>query len=268
MKTNMKDKIILVSILVVAVFFRQSITWSLLFSVASVAALWYLIEQLFPKQRLFKVLSTIFLAISPWYIKLSAESFNANLAIPLSIIGTLILLKIFKNGKWLYISVAVFILIMSQFPYPLKMNLTNAQDTVWLIDQQRREHGEAYKGIVAITFHNKAVNYSLSFLEHWGEHFSGDFLFLQGNITLMYLADILFIPVGLFNIFRKGDLNKWRVILLWLAVAPINSALNFAPPDFVKASMMIVPLVTTGGFGAAVLLKRLQTYLKDCTIKK
>ncbi len=264
----MKDKIILVAILLLAGVLRQSVSWSLLFSVASVAAIWYLVEQLFPKQRFLKLCSAFFLAISPWHIRLVTESLNTNLAIVLSIIGTLVLMKVFKNGKWLYISVALFILIINQTYIPLKINLINAQDVVWLTDQQRREHGTLYNGFAALAFHNKAVNYSLSLLEHWGEHFSGDFLFMQENRALMYLVDILFLAVGLFNIFRKGDLNRWVVILLWLALAPINSAFNFTPPDHQKAALMVVPLVIISGYGVLVLFEMVQTYLKSYTIKK
>lgn len=264
----MKDKIILVTILLLALFLRQGVSWNLLFSLASVVAIWYFVGQLFPSQRLLKVCSAFFLAISPWHIKLVTQSIETNLAILFAITGTLILVRIIKKRKWLFIFAAVFIFIINQLTFGLNLNLANSPDVVWLIDQQRREHGEGYNGIVAIAFHNKAVNYSLSFLEHWGEHFSGDFLFIQDNPALMYLVDILFLAVGFFNILKKGQWNKWGIIFLWLALAPANSAFDFAPPDYKKAVLMVIPLVIISSWGVIVLFESIQTFLKSYTIKK
>src|SRR3990172_6173188 len=89
------------------------------------------------------------------------------------------------------------------------------------VNEQRGEHGD-YKGIVSILLHNKAVNYSLAFLENWGEHFSGEFLFLTGDeiqrnrvpeTGQMYIIDILWMVWGLFAIFKS-----YTIIFWWLVV--------------------------------------------------
>lgn len=250
----MKEKIFLLVILLFGWVLRESNSWSLFLSLASVVALWYLVGEIFPKQRLFKILSAFFLTISPWHIKLT-EEVQINLAVLLSILGILVLVKIVKNAKWLYILAGIFILIVSQLAYPLNLNLANVKDVVWLTDQQRREHVLGYNSLQAVALHNKAVNYSLSFIEHWGEYFSGDFLFMQGNL---YLFEILFLAIGLLAILKKDQWKAWGIILLWLAIAPMTAAFDFAAPDYKKAVLMTVPLVIISAYGAVFLAETMQ----------
>lgn len=258
----MKEKIFLLMILLLGWILRDTNSWSLFLNLASVVALWYLVGEMFPKQRLFKILSAFFLAISPWHIKLVTQPVQINLAVLLSILGVLVLLKYVKRGKWLYISATILIFLISQIAYPLNLNLSNARDSVWLVDQQRREHGLDYNSFQAVILHNKAVNYSLSFIEHWGEYFSGDFLFIQGNL---YLFDIVFLATGFLYILK---MNQWKVWLLWMAIAPMAAAFDFAPPDYKKAALMVVPLVIISSWGAFDLYEKIHSFLKSYTIKK
>lgn len=269
----MKEKGILIAILILATILRFGIGWNLMIGLGSVVGVWYLTGQVFEKQKWFKEITVLFIAVSSWHINLPLK---ASMGIFGVVWGALILIK-FLKGKWLYLSVVLLIFLGSQIISPLVINLDNVKDTVWLTDQQRREHGKDYNGFVSKIFHNKAVNYSLSFIEHWGEHFSGDFLFITsprvtnlfilGNKPLMYLFDILFLGVGLFTILKKGEWDKWGVILVWLGLAPINSALNFAPPDNIKASLMVVPLIIISGYGVVVLVEGIQMRFKRYTIK-
>lgn len=260
----MKNKRYLVIILILSAFLRLNSFWVLIFGVLSVVLVWYLAGQLFPKQKWTKEACALFLAVSPWHISLAGYAFQASLAILIAVLGTSLLIKIFQ-GKWLYLSMGVLILVSSQIVSPFAINFTNAKDVVWLTDQQRREHGEFYDSFTVKAFHNKAINYSLSFLEHLGEHFSGDFLFISGK---MYLFDILFLMIGFFALIKKNEWDKRGVILLWLGLAPVNSAFSFAPPDPFKAALMIIPLVIISSYGAVVLFERVQSFLEGCTIKR
>lgn len=258
----MKEKVILAVILIIAVFLRQSININLLISIVSVVGVWYLTGRFFPKFRGFKEMAALFLAVSPWHISLPAA---ANLGLFGVIWGVLILGK-FLKGKWLYLLVVLLVLLGNQIISPFVVNLENAKDTAWLTDQQRREHKEDYNGLISKTFHNKGINYSLSFIEHWGEHFSADFLFVSSK-NLMYLADLLFLIVGLGAVIKKGDWGNWGIVLVWLLVAPVNSSLHFAPPDSIKAVLMLVPLILISSYGAFVLLETVQRYVKGGKIK-
>lgn len=249
----MKNKI-LFGILILTLFLRSGSISYLAISIISVVATWYLIDHLFPKEKWFKEIAAFFLAISQWHITLAGFSLNVSIAILVMLLGIIFLTKALK-GKWLLLSVIALVLVCNQIIYPMALNLNNSPDVVWLTDQQRREHGGQYDNFLVLAFHNKAVNYSLSFLEHWGEHFTGDFLFISKSTNLMFLANTLFFLIGLLSIIKKGEWSKWGVILLWLVLAPINSTFNFGPPDSQKASLMIVPVVIISSFGVFSILK-------------
>lgn len=252
-KLLQSNKIVFFGILILTPFLRTAPFSYLLISLLTVAAVWYLTAQLFPEKKWFKEIAALSIALSDWHISLGSYSWKVSLAILLVLLGIYILIKVLK-GKVLLFSVVVLVFLGNQIISPLAINLNNAPDVIWLTDQQRREHGEQYNSFLSLMLHNKVVNYSLSLLEHWGEHFTGDFL-ISRNPSLMFFPNILFLLVGVFNILKKGEWSsRWGVILLWLAVAPVNSVFNFGPPEPEKASLMIVPLVLISSYGVFVLL--------------
>lgn len=98
--------------------------------------------------------------------------------------------------------------------------------------------------------------------------FFGDYLFIVGDVSLnrkisdfgqMYLFDIAFLFMGLFATVRKFNW-RWGIVLLWLILAPINSALTFVPPDSLRSALMIVPLIIISSFGAITLFGLIHKY--------
>jgi len=136
------------------------------------------------------------------------------------------------------------------------------------INEQRGEHGD-YTSFTAKIFHNKATNYSLAFLENWGQHYWGEFLFLSGDSIQrdkvpetgeMYLIDLVFIVVGLISIFSLWNENKnhdrgWKVIIWWLLIAPTASALTFQSPHALRAENMVIPLIIISAYGATKVIE-------------
>jgi 4-amino-4-deoxy-L-arabinose transferase-like glycosyltransferase len=130
------------------------------------------------------------------------------------------------------------------------------------INEQRGEHGN-FLAPIPILFHNKAVNYGLAFLENWSDHFHGEFLFLNGDVIernrvpetgQMYLIDLVFLLAGFIGVIkllgrRKKDNRAIYVILLWLVVAPMASALTFQSPHALRAQNMVVPLTMLSAMG-------------------
>lgn len=227
-----------------------------------VIAIWWFVRKLFPRSRFLGEISAFFLAISPWHLSLINYSWKINLSILIALLGSIVLIKVVRNKKWLVFSIVVLITATSQLYKPFKLGFSNTQVPVWLTDEQRREHGQDYNHWETKLFHNKVVNYSLSFLEHYGEHFSGDFLFIVGDTNLvkkdggfgqMYLFDILFLLIGFYAMIRKFEWSSWGIILLWLILSPINSALTFNPPDSLRSALMVVPLTVISSFGALTL---------------
>ncbi len=242
------------------------------FGVGSVVALWCLVGQLFAGSNFkwMKEVSAAFLAISPWHIMLVNDSWQLSFSIFIAILGSLIFIKLIKNKIWLFFSISVLIFFTNQFSKPFIFGIANTKAPLWLTDEQRREHGKDYNNPAVKFFHNKLINYSLSFLDHYSEHFSGDFLFTVGDVSLnrkvsdfgqMYLFDIVFLFMGIFEIVRKFNW-RWGIILLWLILAPINSALTFVPPDSLRSALMVVPLVIISSFGAITLFGLIHKYTK------
>lgn len=133
---------------------------------------------------------------------------------------------------------------------PIEFGVVSNPVPVWLTDEQRREHGLNYDNLEVFLMHNKVVNYSLSYLSHYLDYYRGDFLFTDGKF--LYLFDALFIGIGFYLIIKKP--KGWKVILIWLFVAPILPALDLQPPNELKAIGMYLPLVIISSFGALRLI--------------
>lgn len=130
------------------------------------------------------------------------------------------------------------------------------------VEEQRGEHNNI-SNIFVKAVHNKIVNYGIAFVENWGKHFHGEFLFLSGDEVqrnripetgVMYLTDIVFLLVGVIFIFRSKLDKSWQIVLMWVLVAPLASALTFQAPSALRAENMIIPLVIISSFGVVNLI--------------
>ena len=144
------------------------------------------------------------------------------------------------------------------------------------IDEQRGEHGSP-NSIVAKVIHNKVVNFSLAFLENWGAHYHGLFLFISGDDVQrdkvpetgeMYLFDIVFVLAGMAYIFKDFSENKksYSLLLLWLFAAPIPAALTFQAPSALRAQNMVIPLIIISSIGLVYILGLLETVRKQLRV--
>lgn len=123
------------------------------------------------------------------------------------------------------------------------------------INEQRGEHG-SIDSLGAKLIHNKAVNYGLAFAKNWQSHFTGEFLFMTGDVIQrnrvpetgeMYIFDILFLALGFIAI--ASHQKSWSFILSWLLVAPVASALTFQSPNALRAGSMVIPLIVVSAYG-------------------
>jgi 4-amino-4-deoxy-L-arabinose transferase-like glycosyltransferase len=139
------------------------------------------------------------------------------------------------------------------------------------INEQRGEHAN-FGSLTAKLFHNKAVNYGLAFLQNWASHFHGEFLFLSGDVIQrnkvpetgqMYLFDILFVAIGLAVLIKNLDKSA-KVVLVWLVVAPMASALTFQSPHALRAHNMVIPLIIISAMG----MDRIISWLNGSLIKR
>lgn len=174
----------------------------------------------------------------------------ARIVVPLLGLGLVAIYfkEIFKTTKYVLIAALFGLILLLPLGFDLLKGgaLTRAAGVGLFADpgprsrvnEQRGEHTDP-GGKLAVILHNKAVNYSLAFLENWGKHYLGEFLFLSGDDVQrnkvpetgqMYLTDIVFLGVGLIVVV-KGFKKEHAVIIWWLIVAPVASALTFQAPE-------------------------------------
>lgn len=132
------------------------------------------------------------------------------------------------------------------------------------IEELRSQHTD-FRSLPAKFMHNKVINYGLAFLDNWGEHYHGLFLFLSGDdiqrnkvpeTGQMYLYDLILIVIGLFAVIKSNSLNRKSVLLLvfWLFIAPFAAALTFQSPHALRSENMVIPLVVLSAIGMATLI--------------
>lgn len=232
---------------------------STVFSSGLILLHWFMVREMFKGQhyRFLPFVSTLFLTVSPWYILFSNQR-AVNIFLFIIFAFTLFCFRYLKKySLWLIPVFLVFATLVNFSPLSLRVNVKQDLTPIWLTDEQRREHIQNYNEVFVKVLHNKAINYGYSFLDHYGRHFNGNFLFISGDARkdqkvadfgVMYLFDILFIIFGIFGIIRK--FYPWGVFLIWLAIAPLVSALNFQPPDIFRAALMAEPLILISSWGA------------------
>src|SRR5260221_326450 len=143
------------------------------------------------------------------------------------------------------------------------------------VEEQRGEHKQNNDTFFTKAIHNKVVNYGLVFLDNWASHFHGEFLFLSGDEVTrskvpetgqMYLVDILFLAVGGIAIFRGKIEKEKQVLIMWIIVGPVASALTFQAPSALRAENMVIPLVIVSAFGATYIIEYFSKYKKPLAI--
>lgn len=128
---------------------------------------------------------------------------------------------------------------------------------LWRVNELRGDHQMTTAFPVRV-FHNKILAYGTNFLFNWAKHYHGEFLFLSGDIVernrvpetgQMYLFDALFLAAGLYFLFSRRP-RGWSVIIFWLAIGPLASAMTFQSPNAIRALNMVIPLVVVSAAGA------------------
>lgn len=121
-----------------------------------------------------------------------------------------------------------------------------------LMDEQIREDG-VVKTPVKITqaFHNKVINYSLSYISNYVDYFSGKFLFMEGGFPMwfkvegmgmIYIIELPFLLMGLiFLLISKNKMHK--IPLLWLFIAPLVAAVTIDDIPNIRRSLIMFPVI-------------------------
>lgn len=113
----------------------------------------------------------------------------------------------------------------------------------------RGQHSD-WNSFLSKVFHNRPVLYSIAFLKNYTDHFSGDFLFVNGDVIprnkvpetgLLYFTDFVFVVLGIVFLIRKQS-SLGQIVWLWLLIAPLAAALTFQTPHALRAQNMVIPI--------------------------
>lgn len=140
-------------------------------------------------------------------------------------------------------------------------------ETQLIMNEQIREDGTFKEKLIATRiFHNKIINYSLTFTSNYFQYLNGDFLFINGglpnwyiipNIGLIYLVEAPFLLIGFISI-GASKKNIYKLILLWVLVAPLTASLTVDDVPNVNRAIVLFPaLEILSAYGFIVVISKL-----------
>lgn len=107
-------------------------------------------------------------------------------------------------------------------------------------------------------FHPESLNFTRGILGRWFNHFSGRFLFFEGdwqnprhsvpNHGMLLLADLVFSIIGFSALVRLKS-KPSTLMLLWLILAPLPAVLSRDQVHAVRAYNLVIPLTLISALG-------------------
>lgn len=144
------------------------------------------------------------------------------------------------------------------------LSFLSDQGPVNRVNELRGEHQNP-GSLVPKILHNKITAYLPNFLGHYLDHFSYDFLFINGDPLIrnkvpetgqFYLIQSLFLFAGLLFLIKFENKLKY-LLLIWVLTAPLASAITYQTPHAVRALSLVVPLTLIIAFGFVSLLRQI-----------
>lgn len=131
------------------------------------------------------------------------------------------------------------------------------------VNELRGEHQDL-NNLDAKILHNKLTAYVPNFLQHYLDHFTPNFLFINGDEVIrnkvpetgqFYLIESIFLAFGLFGLIALKSKYK-SLIVIWLLIAPIASSLTFQTPSALRSLNMVIPFTLIMAYGFWIILSR------------
>ena len=158
-------------------------------------------------------------------------------------------------GCFIFLSVTALFLVVGVKGGASRANQVSIfgfPETQLVMAEQIREDGsQGTSALITRLFHNKPLNYSLTFTRNYLQYFSGAFLFTDGGLPiwfrvpgmgLVYLIELPFILYGLYWFFREK--RSWSfIVILWLLLAPVIAALTVDDIPNVRRALIMVPML-------------------------
>jgi 4-amino-4-deoxy-L-arabinose transferase-like glycosyltransferase len=147
--------------------------------------------------------------------------------------------------------------VFSVFSYPRPKEYLEA-----FLDQG----GEKVGDVNYFLFHSEPLNFARGIMGRWFNHFSGRFLFFEGdwqnprhtapNHGVLLLSDVILLASGFIGLVccRRG--RNVAFFLLWLVVAPLPAVLSRDQVQAVRALNLVIPLTVVSSLGLELLWKK------------
>lgn len=237
--------------------------WSIQFSRAgfeangalffSLLAILFLIRWLNSKNKL--IFFTLIAVFSIYFY------YQQRIFFPLYTLITLLLFKKIKNSfKEIIISLLLSIILLM----PIIINMITSSGRlsyVSIFSQQSVIDKEFNYKTIENTFtgkliHNRYFAYSLIFFNSYFKHFSTEFLFTDGDpnprhgvmgMGELYLWTLPLLFLGLISILKNKTAVK--IIIPWILISPLSSALAIPSPHALRSLLLLPPLLIMTAFG-------------------
>jgi 4-amino-4-deoxy-L-arabinose transferase-like glycosyltransferase len=170
----------------------------------------------------------------------------------------------------LIISTAAFILIT----YPVVVSVFNGNvgrlEVFSVFSYPRQQEylsnflekaGEKFGDLNYYLFHTESLNFFRGIAGRWFNHFSGRFLFFEGdyqnfrhslpNHGMLQIFDIILLPFGIFYLIRFGarEDRLTKFIIFWLVLSPLPAVLSRDQVHAVRGLNMSIPLALLEAYG-------------------
>lgn len=237
---------------------------SLILNIVSLFIFWFLLIKRFEGNFFLIFSAVIFLTVSPWHIYLASEGIAVNLMLVVFLIIFWLLIKvIYAYSKIIFLaalSIALFSLSPVNAGQAVYESIFSNREIVWSTEEQRREHTDS--NLVAIVLHNKLTNYTAMVLNNYSKHFSGQLLFLDGDVKqekrisevgLIHIFDFFLLISGFICMIKKPQI--FLPFLFLLILSPFPSSLIYDPQISLTAYTMVIPLSLISGAGLTFLMQ-------------
>lgn len=233
--------------------------------------IYYFIKSL--KEQKLLLLSAFFFGLT----LLAYQGAKLSTAIVVLIFGILYSKKIFKFEKKILISSVLVGLVISA---PILLSLFQGKAgrlEVFSVFSYHRpadylqnildQGNETIGSLNYYLFHSETVDFARGILSRWFNHFSGRFLFFEGDWQNFrhtaphsggfIFADMFLIILGFVELVRSKR-KEALIVLFWLVLAPLPSVLSRDQVHAVRSFNMLIPLVLMSSFGLYSLTKKLK----------
>lgn len=227
----------------------------------------------------------------PWFLVVSAVFYglslyayhSARVFTPLFVLGLFILFKreLFINKKTFIaallmgflLSLPAGLILLSPSGRERLGGVSIYTDQTGLLAQNVRqiEQDEKFGLPLSNFIHNRRLTYVSRFLEGYLWNFTPKWLFISGDgverhhapdMGLLYILELPFVLIGIYQLFKDNSKGKW-VVFLWFLMAPVADAPTNQTPHAVRSFFMVVPLEIFSAIGIMVLIKRFWTSQND-----